>query len=126
MIVAAIFSGCLLWPCYTGEYMLRLISKPSPRLPWPHQCLGYKKDRNNWPAPVTDPSVQWQELGPLPEVEHPLKTPFLAGQRRTGKGALLRTPNSPAAGRSPVSPATPPTQPAPTAGLSALATTVSR
>jgi len=51
--------------------------------------VAYKQTVNHWPAPQIDPGVQWQELGPLPEVEHPAENPFSPAKAELGKALFF-------------------------------------
>ena len=50
---------------------------------------SYRCSSNRWPAPQIDPGVQWQELGPLPEVEHPQQNPFSPAKAALGKSLFF-------------------------------------
>ena len=46
----------------------------------------YRGDRRHWPPPEIDPGIEWQEIGPLPDVVHPDSNPL-----NTAKVVLGRT-----------------------------------
>jgi len=45
----------------------------------------YECGREAWPAPQVDPGIQWEELGPLPVVQHPADNPFSPAKAELGK-----------------------------------------
>lgn len=45
----------------------------------------YRKPPTSWPAPTIDAGVKWQEIGLLPEVEHPAHNPHLPAKAELGK-----------------------------------------
>ena len=45
----------------------------------------YRKPSTSWPAPTVDAGVKWQEIGLLPEVEHPAANPHSAAKAELGK-----------------------------------------
>lgn len=47
--------------------------------------LIYRKDRADWPPPTIDPGVAWQEIGLLPDVDHPASNPATAAKITLGK-----------------------------------------
>ena len=51
--------------------------------------VAYKQTVDHWPPPDIDPDVQWQELGPLPEVEHPQQNPFSPAKAELGKSLFF-------------------------------------
>ena len=49
----------------------------------------YECVREAWPQPQVDPGIQWQELGPLPEVRHPDDNPYSAAKAALGKALFF-------------------------------------
>ncbi|MEN1679660.1 MAG: cytochrome c peroxidase [Planctomycetota bacterium] len=45
----------------------------------------YAKSPSEWPAPTVDDGVDWEELGPLPEVVHPADNPGTPEKIKLGK-----------------------------------------
>ncbi|WP_428308085.1 cytochrome-c peroxidase [Lacipirellula sp.] len=45
----------------------------------------YRKTPSTWPAPTVDAGVKWQEIGLLPEVQHPEDNPFSNEKVELGK-----------------------------------------
>lgn len=45
----------------------------------------YRKPSTSWPAPTVDAGVKWQEIGLLPEVEHPADNPHSKAKAELGK-----------------------------------------
>ena len=45
----------------------------------------YECVREAWPQPQVDPGIQWQEIGPLPDVQHPEDNPFSPAKEELGK-----------------------------------------
>ena len=50
---------------------------------------SYRSPSDRWLPPDIDPGVQWQELGPLPEVEHPQQNPFSPAKAALGKSLFF-------------------------------------
>ena len=49
----------------------------------------YECGREAWPAPQVDAGIQWQELGPLPDVQHPEDNPFSPAKAELGKALFF-------------------------------------
>ncbi|NBP89571.1 MAG: cytochrome-c peroxidase [Planctomycetia bacterium] len=44
---------------------------------------------HDWPSPQIDPGVEWEELGPLPDVRHPPENPFSPAKAELGKALFF-------------------------------------
>ena len=80
------FSGCVL--CLVGMLFSReallaeVTGKPSVR-------SAYAGSSGFWPPPTVDPGVEWEELGPLPDVRHPPENPFSPAKAELGKALFF-------------------------------------
>jgi cytochrome c peroxidase len=45
----------------------------------------YRREPSAWPAPHVDPGVEWREIGPVPEVVHPVSNPFNSAKAELGR-----------------------------------------
>lgn len=50
---------------------------------------AYARPPEEWPPPEVDSSVRWEELGLLPEVEHPADNPFSEAKASLGKSLFF-------------------------------------
>ena len=49
----------------------------------------YTGPSDAWPAPTIDLGVAWNELGPLPEVQHPVGNPYSAAKAELGRALFF-------------------------------------